>query len=47
MEDRPSVAIEATAGGLRWKGVQDGETVSTGSGRREGCGGRSRIPIDD
>jgi len=31
MEGKPSVAIEATADGLRWKVVQDGETVSTGS----------------
>jgi hypothetical protein len=29
--DKPSVSIEAAADGLRWKVVQDGETIGTGS----------------
>jgi hypothetical protein len=30
-DGKPSVSIEATADGLRWKVVQDGETIGTGS----------------
>jgi hypothetical protein len=28
--EKPSVSIEATSHGLRWKVVQDGETVGSG-----------------
>jgi hypothetical protein len=31
--NKPSVSIEATAEGLRWKVVTDGETVASGSAR--------------
>jgi hypothetical protein len=29
--NKPSVSIEATADGLRWKVVSDGETVASGA----------------
>jgi hypothetical protein len=29
--EKPSVTIEATSDGLRWKVVSDGETVASGS----------------
>jgi hypothetical protein len=31
--NKPSVSIDATSGGLRWKVISDGETVATGDAK--------------